>query len=79
MVDFSGFHVGKEFLSPKGNEVQQLKVNSSNFVVRLEDDWLPGKPRKVPFLLGNGQAGFRGVQLMEINSNLLSRYLFKVL
>ena len=29
----------------------------------------PGKCRKVPFLLGNWIAGFRGFKWMEINSN----------
>ena len=33
----------------------------------------PGKPRKVPFLLGNWIAGFRGFKWMEINSNCFSR------
>ena len=46
MVDFSGFHVGKEFLSPNGSDRGITTLSELfQFPRGLEDDWLPGKPR----------------------------------
>ena len=46
-----------------GAKNRQIKATE-----RGKQQFLPGKPRKVQFLLGTWIAGFRGFQLMEMSS-----------
>ena len=57
-----------EFSTPKTS--MKFEVNEGT---GTPEKTHPGKCRKVPFLLGNWIAGFRGFKWMEINSNCFSR------